>query len=97
MHATVTQLRSETHEQVDAAAAALHRIIDGLSATIGVRECYAFESAARELVPFTVYGSKAQADAASASMRPVIADAVGPFITATPSTIEGPCRSASAV
>ena len=77
MHATVTRLCFESDEGVEAAEAALRRVIDGLPATLGVRDCYVVETAARELVLFTAYDSEAEADAASASMRPMIAAASG--------------------
>jgi hypothetical protein len=89
MHATVTRLRFQSDERAEAAEAALRRVIDGLPATLGVRDCYLVETAARELVLFTAYGSEAEADAASASMRPLIAAEVGPLVAGTPSRSEG--------
>ena len=47
------------------------------------------ETAARELVLFTAYDSGAKADPSSASMRPMIAAAVGPLVAGTPSRSEG--------
>ena len=47
------------------------------------------ETTARELVLFTAYDSGAKADPASASMRPMIAAAVGPLVAGTPSRSEG--------
>jgi hypothetical protein len=55
MHATVTRLSFQRDQGVEAAEAALRRVIDGLPAT----------------------HSEAEADAASASVRPMIAAAVG--------------------
>jgi hypothetical protein len=90
MHATVTHLSFQNDERVKAAAAALHRIIDRLPSTLGMRDCYVVQTAARELVLFTAYDSEAEAAAASASMRPAIATAVGPLVTGRPSRSEGP-------
>lgn len=67
MHATVTRLSFQRDQGVEAAEAALRRVIDGLPAT----------------------HSEAEADAASASMRPMIAAAVGPLVAGTPSRSEG--------
>jgi hypothetical protein len=89
MHATVTRLRFQSDEGAEAAETALRRVIDGLRTTLGVRDCYVVETAARVLVLFTAYDSQAKADAASASMRPMIAAAVGPLVAGTPSRSEG--------
>jgi hypothetical protein len=89
MHATLTRLSFQSDDGVEAAEAALRRVIDGLPATLGVRDCYVVETAARALVLFTAYDSEAEADAASASMRPMIAAEVGPLVAGTPSRSEG--------
>jgi hypothetical protein len=89
MHATVTRLTFQRDERVEAAEAALRQVIDGLPTTLGVRDCYIVMTAARELVLFTAYDSEAKADAASASVRPAIAAAVGPLVAGTPSRSEG--------
>jgi hypothetical protein len=67
MHATVTRLSFQRDQGVEAAEAALRRVIDGLPAT----------------------HSEAEADAASASVRPMIAAAVGPLVAGAPSRSEG--------
>lgn len=47
MHATVTRLSYQSDEGVEAAEAALRRVIDGLPATLGVRDCNASHDRSR--------------------------------------------------
>jgi hypothetical protein len=89
MHATVTHLRFESDEGVAAAAAALRTMIAGLPKTVGLRDSYIVEAGARELLLFTVDASTAEADATSASMRPVITAAVGPLVAGPPRRSKG--------
>jgi hypothetical protein len=84
MHGTITTLRFPTAEAREAAVERLAPLVQEAATHDEVLVASVVEIGLDELVMFTAYADEAAAEAVSATLRPALAEAIGPLVSAPP-------------